>query len=63
MACEPKRGPIPVYWQVGNEPGSGYTGAVTNCFSFTVPRNGVDANDVSGTSVSMCFCFYNLPHI
>ena len=27
MTCEPKRGPIPVYWQVGNEPGSVYTGA------------------------------------
>ncbi|KAL5492030.1 hypothetical protein EMCRGX_G017418 [Ephydatia muelleri] len=57
MTCEPKRGPIPVYWQVGDEPGSVYTGAdfggrfgmtrhrfqdIANCFSFTVPRNGVD---------------------
>ena len=26
MTCEPKRGPIPVYWQVGDEPRSVYTG-------------------------------------
>eukprot|EP00731_Ephydatia_muelleri_P012969 Em0007g279a len=60
MTCEPKRGPIPVYWQVGDEPGSVYTGAdfggrfgmtrhrfqdITNCFSFTVPRDGVGADD------------------
>ena len=66
MTCEPKRGPIPVYWQVGDEPGSVYTGAdfggrfgmtrhrfqdITNCFSFTVPRDGVGADDVSGTYI------------
>ena len=33
---------------------------ITNCFSFPVPRDGVD---VSGASVSMCFWFYNLPYI
>ena len=65
MICEPKRGPIPVYWQVGDEPGycsiyrcrlGGRFGMtrhrfqdITNCFSFTVPRDGVGADDVSGT--------------
>ena len=66
MTCEPKRGPIPVYWQVGDEPGSIYTGAdfggrfgmtrhwfqdIKNCFSFTVPRDDVGADDVSGTCI------------
>ena len=77
MTCELKRGPIPVYWQVGDEPGSVYTGAdcsgrfgmtrhrfqdITNCFSFTVPHDGVGADDVSELytySISMCFHFYN----
>ena len=79
MTFEPRRGPIPVYWQVGDEPGwvsitsadfGGQFGMtrhrfqdITNCFSFTVPCDDVGANDVSGTYVSMCFWLYNLPHI
>ena len=27
MACEPKRGPIHVYWKTGSEPGSVFKGA------------------------------------
>ena len=62
MTCEPKRGPIPVYWQVGvsiyrcrlwwsvwNDKAP--VQDKTNCFSFTVPRDDVGADDVSGTYI------------
>ena len=55
---------------MGDEPGSVYTGAdfggrfgmtkhrfqdITNCFSFTVPHDGVGADDVSGIHVYIVY--------
>eukprot|EP00731_Ephydatia_muelleri_P014220 Em0007g1530a len=60
MACEPRRGPISVYWETGSEAGAVYTGAdfgsrfkmsrhrfqdIQNVFSFAPPHNDVHTSD------------------
>ena len=62
MACEPRRGPISVYWETGSEAGAVYTGAdfgsrfkmsrhrfqdIQKVFSFAPPHNDVHTSDVS----------------